>query len=275
MLTKEEKALIKTLVYADIFDYPLKENELWRYFIGKKIKLYAFHQAISLLIKKKRIEYKDGFYTLKKRKFLIRERLQKEKIAVFKLTHAKQVAQWLSIVPTIHFIGVSGALAVNNAPEDDDIDFFIICAPGMLWTTRLFATLFLDLLGMRRKPGQTKFKNKICLNMFIDRSKLVLPKNERDLYSAHEVAQLKPLVNKFATYERFLKANAWALTFLPHAFSLLSLDFTKNRGVPKEISYIETKLKQFQTWYMRKRRTNEVIRSYMLRFHPHDLRSFI
>lgn len=157
---------------------------------------------------------------------------------------------------------------MRNAPVEDDIDFFVICAPGTLWTTRLMATTLLDVGGLRRKPGQTSVRDKICLNMFIDASKLTLPTKEQDIYAAHEIAQLKPLISKHQSYEAFVYANRWVKRFLPHALVYKKpLSFKK-----KQMTLIESVSKHSQLFYMRKRKTTEQINRFMLRFHPQDAR---
>lgn len=268
-------SLLKTLVYADIFAYPLKENELWRYFVGKKISLVKFRQSIKMLCETKKIGERDGYYFIKSHQQFIEIRKKREKFAIAKLAIAKRAARLLSIIPTIYFIGVSGALAVSNAPVHDDIDFFIITAPHTLWTTRFLATALLDVFNLRRKPGQTSFKNKICLNMFMDAAKLVLPRAQRDLYSAHEIVQLKYVVNKNLTYEQFLKANSWVHRLLPQAISTPRVKHPSFRQKFYWLHKFERIIKFLQIRYMQKKRTTEKINSYLLRFHPQDMRAIV
>jgi hypothetical protein len=82
--------------------------------------------------------------------------------------------------------------------------------------TRLFSVFLVELTGKRRRPGDQKVKDKICLNMLLDESHLAIPEKERDLFSAHEVCQMKPLWEKERTYQKFLKANQWSQEFLPN-----------------------------------------------------------
>ena len=53
--------------------------------------------------------------------------------------------------------------------------------------------------------------------MFMDGQKMRFPKSEQDIYTAHEIVQLKPLVDKQETYKRFLWQNRWLQEFLPQA----------------------------------------------------------
>lgn len=268
-----QKNILSTLCYADVFSYPLKEQELWQYLIGRETKLSRFRAALAELLQKKQVVTRHGLYVLKNRTENIPLRFTRGKIARFKMERARRVASLLNFIPTVWLVGVSGALAMHNAPREDDIDLFIITAPGTLWTTRLFATLLLDVFKLRRKPHDTKFRNKICLNMFLDALLLKLPKKEQDLYGAHEVAQMKPLVNKYHTSERFLQSNFWVKKFLPHAFATAKGSYKTNsawRG--RGLSSLESLFKIVQLRYMRQKRTNEMIVDKLLRFHPKDAR---
>ncbi len=109
---------------------------------------------------------------------------------------------------------------MDNVDRKDDIDLFIITKRNRLWTTRLFATIVVDLLGIRRKPGETDVRNKICLNMFMSEDALSIPKQEQDLFAAHEVLQMKPLWEREGIYKKFLMKNKWVSKFLPNAWNI-------------------------------------------------------
>ena len=274
-MRRVQTGILSTLLYADLFDYPLREHELWKYFIGKKITYTSFRSALEQLVKEKQVFIAKDFYTLPNRSQLITQRLKRHKSGIKKIAYAQKVAKLLTSIPSVWGVGISGALAMHNAPYDDDIDLFIITAPRTLWLTRLLSIMLLDILHMRRKPGQRAVKNKLCLNMFMEGSGLQLPKKEQDLYSAHEVVQLKPLINKYKTYERFLYANRWTKEYLPHAIK------TPPKPLPMSIpdrgmlDFFELVCERFQRWYMRSRHTTEVIRKDMVRFHPEDARYWV
>ena len=275
-MKQTETAIIKTLAYYDIFDYPLTSAQLWKNYCGKPISYSKFSKTLTALLIRKIIFYENGYYTFYKRRPLVELRQKREKISQTKLKRADFFAQLLAWIPCVWFVGVSGSLALKSAQKEDDIDFFVITAPHLLWLTRLFSTVFLDILGVRRKPLYKKAPDRICLNMFMDRASLILPKTEQDLYSAHEIIQLRPLVNKHGTYESFLSSNNWIQQFLPHATILDPI-----RAKPlfhifsPFLQMFEPYARDFQLKYMAKKRTTELISAHELQFHPEDARGWV
>ena len=273
---KTYQAILKTVFYADIFDYPLTEEEVYR-FISPILKP---RESTRGDIKKANgvIRHKDNFMFLKGQERLIGLRKKKEEHSRKKLLIAKRIASILKHIPTIKLVGVSGSVAIGNADKHHDIDFFIITSTGTLWFTRLLTTIAVELFGKRRRPGDTDVTDKICLNMFVDERFLAIAETRRNLYTAHDVCQLKVLFDRDNTYERFLAANEWVRKFLPNAVSSIRYQVLGIRRKQKNTYYIihaayyilEWLAKHLQLWYMRKRLTTETITDGYLAFHPKD-----
>jgi hypothetical protein len=208
----EKKAILRTLAYADIFDYPLKEKEIWRFLISAKgCQLEEINQTIK---KMPEIASKESFFFLKGRRKIVGLRKKRARYSQEKKKLARQIVNWLKFIPTIKLIGVTGALAMNNVNKKDDIDLFFITAKNRLWLSRGLIVTVLRLTGRYRRPQ--RIKDMICPNMFLDESHLTMPRKEQNLFSAHEVCQLRPLWNKDGTYQKFLKANQWVKKYLPN-----------------------------------------------------------
>jgi hypothetical protein len=103
-------------------------------------------------------------------------------------------------------VAVTGALAMNNAQQGDDIDFLIVTAPGRVWLTRALVVL---LVRLARLLGA-----KLCPNYVLSQS--ALSERRRDLFVAHDLAQMVPLVG-LAVYAEMRAANTWAAAYLPQA----------------------------------------------------------
>lgn len=276
-------AIIKTLCYSDIFEFPLTADEISKWLIKLKIKN---KKIITTIKNDKLIREKDGYYFLKGREKIVDIRKKREIFSKKKIIIAKKIASFLKIIPTIKLVGITGALALNNVKEDDDIDLLIVTSRNLLWTTRFLVTILVELLGKRRRPNETVVNNKICLNMFLDENHLVIPIEERNLFSAHEVAQMQSLWDKNNTYTIFLTENNWIRRYLPNILDedINKLNIIKSRrnNNPSSIfpflsvlNLIENLLKYIQLWYMRKNRTTEVIREGVIRFHPNDVRGLV
>jgi len=278
-------AILATLCYSDLFNYPLTGAEL-KYWLVKK----AVGSTTDLLkYLPGQVDTSSGirgekYYFLKSGQKLIARRKQRLIWSEQKLRIARRVGRWLQLVPTLMLAGITGGLAINNTEKKDDIDFLLITSPGTLWLSRLIAVGVLELLGKRRRPQDTKYQDKICLNMLMTTAYLEVPTGERDLFTAHELLQMHVLWERRGTYQKFLRANQWVKEFLPNAWWQKTQEFrTKNPRLPKSrgkiASYIlrllEEPSKRLQLRYMRSRRTTEVISDYLLRFHPLDIRAWI
>ena len=269
------QTILATLAYSDIFQYPLNLAEIQKNLIGKKVRTSEISQELTKLIKDGRVGEKGQLFYLAGSKKFVSKRKSREKNFSQKLEKAKSAAKILKLVPSVKFIGISGATAVGNSDKNDDIDFFLICAQNRLWTTRFLATLVLDLFRLRRKPPSRDLKDKICLNMFLDEAKLEI--SSKTLYLAHEILQVFPLFDRDNTYNKFIRRNSWAFKFLPNwtkpKFTVDSSQFTIGnlfRFCLPSSNLFEAILKKIQLRYMAKRRTTEKISDSGLFFHPKD-----
>jgi hypothetical protein len=103
-------------------------------------------------------------------------------------------------------VAVTGALAMDNVPAGDDIDFLVVTAPGRVWLTRAFAVALVRVARL--------FGVGLCPNYVLSQS--ALAQDRHDLFVAHELAQMVPLVGQ-GVYAEVRAANAWVTEFLPHA----------------------------------------------------------
>ncbi|MFZ5932554.1 MAG: hypothetical protein ACOYT7_00490 [Patescibacteria group bacterium] len=258
-----EKEEVASLFYHDIFDYPLTEGELIRWRGGKKLVVASSHL---------KVRYRRGFYYLGAKAGVIFKRLLRQRISAQKLKIARKAGKILSFIPSIKMVAVTGALAMRSAQEGADVDLLLVTQKGMLWTSRLLTLLVLSVIGFPlRKFGAKNQKDKLCLNLWLDESKLAWPKKDRNAYTAHEIAQIVPLVNKDKTYEKFMTQNAWLKDYWPNAVGRLKVPKEKKRGKGGLLSrFFERMAFQIQYLYMRKKITREKISAKYALFHPHN-----
>ncbi len=283
-LNNNQKAILKTLLYSDIFDFPLTIDEITKNLISK---IPYSKAAISETLNTMEgiVSSRKGFYCIKGRTRIIDERLSRMKNVSKKMKIAVWVSKILSFIPTINFIGVSGRLSHLDAYPDDDIDLIIITRKNTLWVTRVILLMTLEVLNLRRKKAEKTAKNKICPNLLFDETALSWPRAKRDVYTAHEILNIFPLYNKNNTYERFLNANKWvkslyanhlpdSTTFFPVAgprryvtISILSSLFS--------VPFVEQISRKLSKIYMKSAITNEVVNKNFAAFHPRDVRPFV
>lgn len=255
-LTEYERA---SVIYHNLFDYPLDFSDLIRWSSGKRILSNKFNSSVL---------NKRGYYFLEGREGLIYKRILRKRISAKKIKIAKKVAKILSFIPTVKMIGITGSLAMQNSSEDSDIDLIIVSKNGNLWTTRLVVYFLINLFGIqKRRPNDKNQKDKLCINIWLDESDLTWKQENRNIYTAHEISQIIPLINKNKTFERLLFQNKWILDYWPKAVKIGNIKF--------EIEKLKSGLiEKFCYWiqykYMRKKITREVVAPTRALFHPQD-----
>lgn len=261
-----EQAILKTILYSDIFNFPLTTKEIYTRLISVKVSPKQVEQVLQSLIKKNKIEQTDNLFYLKGRKKISALRKKRQRIAKKKWRQAEKLAKTLAFIPTIIGIFATGTLAVSNTESQDDIDLMIITRDNTLWTTRLFITPILDLLGKRRKPDSGEISDLLCLNIYLTPKSFRLPKSRRNIYTAYELLQIKPIINKNQSYEQLLSSNSWILDFFPNsAIPTSAKTHSQTLNPLEKISFA------LQKKYMQRKITNESITRGSAFFHPRNL----
>jgi predicted nucleotidyltransferase len=275
-LGKSEKS---SVYYHDLFDYPLTFADLIRWNASGNFSVNC--QKIPIVCQ-------NGCYFLQGREGLVYKKILRSRVSAKKMEIARKASKTLSLISSIKMVAVTGSLAMENSVDESDIDLMIITKKGMLWTTRLLAYFSLFVLRFSlRRPMDNRQKDKLCLNLWMDESDLIWKRNDRNLYTAHEIAQIVPLVNKDKTYETFLYENRWILKFWPNSVRVTELP---RDGVTEECSFllfvtmylcnlaiplIENIAFKIQYLYMQKKITREFITPTRAIFHPQDRGSYI
>ncbi len=219
-----ESAIIRTLVYYDLFDYPLTVEELWRWLYPATPLQLPISQAdietalVSDSIKH-RIQRSGAYVLLTGREALVTIRQQRHEFGKKKWRRALTGAQFLEIVPFVKLVAVSNTLAIDNAKVTSDIDYVIVTSPGFIWLTRLMVTGVISLLGLRRHDA--KIQDRICLSFYVSREAMNFEKIAAIPDDPHRLfltAQIVPLMNDDETYQSFRTANSWVNNRLPNAW---------------------------------------------------------
>lgn len=276
------QAIIKTLTYSDIFDFPLRKDEIWKFLISdKKISYKSFEECLKK-IGGKQIYEKEGYYCLIGDEKNIERRKNNLQEIEKKLLIAKKAVSYLSRIPIVLFIGLSGGLAMSDADHADDIDFFIITKKHLLFTTRFLVLLVLEIIGLRRKKNGKNTSNMVCVNFLIDETSLTLSSDKHDIYVAHEIVQIKPLFEREDMYSKFILSNNWIKKFYSNS------EIVGNKKKPKNLHKsnkvlrylvffvviipLECFMRKLQLAYMKKSNNQKNITNSSLAFYPNDYR---
>ena len=201
-----ETAILRAVLYSDLFDQPLRPDEVHR-FLPVAAELPAVRAALAAgRVAGGAVEVTDGFAHLAGRAALAAIRRRRTALAEERWRRARRYGRLIGALPFVRLVAVTGALAVDNVEAEDDVDLLVATAPGRLWLAR---ALVLAVVLVARRRGL-----ELCPNYFLATSALAQP--ERGIYAAREIVQMVPLYGR-AAYHDFRAANVWVLAALPNA----------------------------------------------------------
>lgn len=229
-LNNLETSIFTTIAYYDYFNYPLTAAEIYYYIInfevkspssakateGKQNLKPSFFEVLKTLdeseLLKKNLGRKNGFCFLKGREEIIKQRLQRKKLADEKFRKSRWILKFISYLPFIRLIMISGTMALGNPYKESDLDLLVVAKSGRIWTARAIITFFTLIFGKYRHKDKTK--NRLCLNHYITEKSLGI--DFGNLYKAQEYLNLLPVSGDLKIYQEFLAANrSWTENYVP------------------------------------------------------------
>lgn len=291
-----QAAILRTIIFFDIFDYPLTLLEIWKWLNITNGSPMA-HQWLTDILEAlnqmpDKIKTKNGFYFLAGRESIIEERLRRYGYAETKYRRAITFIKIFRFIPFIKMIAVCNNLAYSNSSSKGDLDLFIIVQKNRLWLTRLLVVGFLKIFGLR--PTLAKKQDTLDATFFLseDNLNLELVKiGQEDIYLTYWVDQLVPIYDAVNTYQKFQATNQWIKKTLPNSFGYRANDRrTVKNGLfshliiqPSNLllnwSFLEKLAKIYQLKIMSpalknmmNKDTRVVVNDGMLKFHRDDRR---
>ncbi len=233
------RSIVGALAYADLFDYPLTEEEIWRYQIETSFSREIIELCLATSSELNGIVVQEnGFYSLSSREAVFAIRRSRSLASQAVWDRAWLYSRWLSRLPFVKMVAITGALAVNNISVRPDIDLLVVASEGRVWVCR---RLIIGLVRLARLFGDD-----LCPNYIISETNLNLA--QQDLFTAHELAQMVPLYGK-QLYNNMIAENAWAKDYLPAAFLVSSNDVpTARRGPARKVVESMLSLPVFNRW---------------------------
>jgi hypothetical protein len=204
-MTDIQKAIIRTLIYFDIFGHPLNKSELFG-LTGRKMNSRDFEQSLDELLSTNLIGNESGYYFLVNGGSSINERISKMERSVKYHRISRLISALIYFHPFVKAVLISGSLSKNIFSHKDDIDFFIITEPGRLWICRTMLMVF-------KKVFLLNSKKYFCINYFIDTNNLEI--HDKNIFTATEIAFLIPTRNR-ELCDKFFVANNWIFQFFPN-----------------------------------------------------------
>jgi hypothetical protein len=200
-------SIAKTLLYYDIFTYPLKAEEVYRYLDRNSVTIDDVSAELGKMCVDKIIFKFDDFYTVRENAALVERRLLGNKLARESMPAARKKAKLIAAFPFVRAVLASGSLSKDYMDEKSDLDFFIIVAKKRVWIARMILVLY------KRLFLQNSHKL-FCINYFIDEEHLEI--EEQNIFTATELASIVPLYSRRLYDRLMLKNESWLKNFFPN-----------------------------------------------------------
>ena len=201
-----DRAVLSTVAYGDVFDFPLQALEIHRYLHGVAATTEATAAALARCCTHGALVERDGYYTLRGREGLVDGRRERAERASRLWPVALRYGRAIAGLPFVRLVAVTGSLAWDNVPPAADIDYLIVTDPGHLWICRWLVAL---LRRSARLRGVT-----LCPNYMVTTRALGV--TQRDLFAAYELCSMRPIAG-VDTYRAMRRANLWTADYLPNA----------------------------------------------------------
>jgi hypothetical protein len=211
-MTSLEDSILRTLLYADVFNFPMTLAEIQHFLIATTPTTAANVERTLMGSERLRelVTCINGYFMVIGREGLAEIRDERERASQMLWEDAQRYGRWLGRLPFVRMVALTGALAVRNAVVDDDIDYVLVTRAGRVWLARALAIIVVRLARLRGVQ--------LCPNYVLAED--ALAQDVRSLYTAHEIAQMIPMVG-LDVYQQMRSANAWVSSQLPNALEPL------------------------------------------------------
>jgi hypothetical protein len=202
----QELAVLQSVIYASLFDYPLTLDQLHGSLVGVRADeaaaIASWWRESELL--QATVEHRDGWYFPAGRGDLIETRARREAVSRELLVRDRRILALVRAMPFVRMVALSGSLAHLNAEGSADLDLFVITAPHRVWSVTFAVLVLSRLLGFRKR---------ICLNYVVSEHAMrIVPE---DLFAANQIIHLRPMFGR-RMFHQFVRTNAWVQRFYPN-----------------------------------------------------------
>ena len=202
---EQELAVLRSVIYASLFDYPLTLAQLESSLIGVRADAAAIEswcRESDLL--QAALEQRDGLYFPAGRSDLVRTRSRREALSRQLLERDRRILSFVAGMPFVRMVALSGSLAHLNAEGSADLDLFVITTPHRVWSVTVATLVLSKMLGWRKH---------VCMNYVVSEDAMSI--EPADLFSANQIIHLRPIVGHHV-FDRFVKSNPFVRDFYPN-----------------------------------------------------------
>jgi len=230
-VTTTRLKILKSISYFDIFNHPLKKDEL----INLCTDNGAYQDFVTILDKLVDEEVcfkKDEYYSLNKDIANLVELRKVNQIEAKK--YFRKLPFYVRIIksfPFVRGVAISGSLSKNIMLDDGDIDYFIVTAPDRLWICRTLLIFF-------KKVFLFNSRKYFCLNYFVDENNLKIV--DENIFTAIEITHMLPVYNT-PLIKDLKETNSWTKQYFPNFRHPINLKPIEGRNG----------LKSFAEWFFK------------------------
>ncbi len=279
-----EAAILRTVAWFHLFSYALTPFEIWKWLYQETDEVAAptlahiRHELENNSHLRDVLTQEHGCYFLANTGTAPQQRFSAWVASEYKYRKVRRFTKLFSAIPWVEGVAICNSLGFRNARKEDDIDLFILVAPGRVWLTRFFVTGALALLHQR--PTPTRTKDTFCASFFLTSTKSDLQPyllQNSDPYMYYWIKQLTIVFERRSAFSQFFQQNRLASYHSPHekrsttyTFSSLSLFNKLERAAEK---WQRGRLPRTLKEQAQDTATGVVLSSTILKFHDKDKRA--
>jgi hypothetical protein len=200
------KSIIKTLLYFDIFNYPLTAAEIFSYLQTNHVTKLDVENELNILAERKLVYNLGSYFSIQNKTELENRRNKGNSFAQKSLSIAADKGVFIFRFPFVRAVMISGSLSKGYMDEKSDFDYFIVTSRKRLWIAR-------TLLVIYKRIFLFNSHKYFCVNYFVDEDHLEI--EEQNLFTATELITLIPVVDE-NIYGRLMKSNTWVNSIFPN-----------------------------------------------------------
>jgi hypothetical protein len=201
----EERAILRTVVYASVFDYPLTLTQLQQTLVESsqtEAEILARYRTSAWL--RQTIDHRDGLFFPRGHDDIVAERSRREAASREFIRAHQRYLRFICAVPFTRLVALSGSVAHLNMDRRGDLDLFIVTRGARVWSVAVVILLMAKLAGRRKIT---------CVNYVLSDRALTL--DQRDLFTANQVISLRPLIGS-DVFQHFVRVNDFVARFYPN-----------------------------------------------------------